>query len=553
MASVQEIIERRHGEIVDQWRRSAEEAAFARGLTAPELANLMSPYLSTLCAERAADRPHLSEAQIKLIERHVSGRLRQGFVLNEILTEFAILGRTVSQVLDAEPAASRPSVAEVARLFAELSQTTIVVSNLFSEHLLEDEQTEKRYTRLIQGIASETQGVEGHPRPLRSRLNEVLSLVMDAMATQAASLVLVDANTGRPVLAASLGEAAESLGDLSSREEATTLAGKITSFGGGVISIPDVDATELGVSDAFRASGIKSLVGVHISARAGLRGILWVGRREKHDFTASDVRRIEGLAETIGIHIANAQLTAALKARVEECKAEAALRERFIGLLMHDLSAPLTAAKVNAKRLLEATRGDLADCAGAVVGSLARLEAMISDLLDAHRIRAGMRLPMTFTECDLGSLTLETVEELRGSHGDRFVLRAEPRVKGVWSGEQLRRTIWNLATNAIHHGAAGGAVVLTVRRVSEGAEFTVHNDGPPISTERQVQLFKPFAMPLGQPADHPPGWGLGLTLVWGCVEAHGARVSVESRMGTGTTVRVLLPLDARAYADASSS
>lgn len=547
MASVREIIEREHGQILERWRRSAEEAAFSRGLTAPELASLMSPYLTTLCADPPADRPRLSEAQLMLIERHVAGRLRQGFVLNEILTEFAILGRTVSQILDAEPAASRPPLTDVARLFAELSQTTIVVSNLFSEHLLEDEQTEKRYSRLIQGIASETQEVEGRPRALRTRLNEVLSLVMDAMSTQTASLLLFDVDTDRLVMSASLGEAAEALGDLSSRDDPSTLAGKIASLDGAVLSLPDVDSTELSLSDTVRRSGIKSLVGIRISARGGLRGILYVGRREKRAFTASDLRRIEGLAETLGIHIGNAQLTAALKARVEECKAETALRERFIGLLMHDLRAPLTVAKVNAVRILEATSGDVADCARAVVGSVARLEAMIGDLLDAHRIRAGMRLPMTFSECDLGSLALDTVEELRDSHGDRFVLRSEHGVRGIWSGEQLRRTIWNLATNGVHHGAPGCAVVITVGKVPEGVELTVHNDGPTISNERQAQLFKPFAAPLGQPGHHPSGWGLGLTLVWGCVEAHGGRVSVESRLGRGTTFRIVLPLDARAY------
>jgi signal transduction histidine kinase len=47
---------------------------------------------------------------------------------------------------------------------------------------------------------------------------------------------------------------------------------------------------------------------------------------------------------------------------------------------------------------------------------------------------------------------------------------------------------------------------------------------------------------------HPAGWGLGLTLVWGCAEAHGGRVDVVSLPGQGTTFKLILPYDARPYA-----
>ena len=40
------------------------------------------------------------------------------------------------------------------------------------------------------------------------------------------------------------------------------------------------------------------------------------------------------------------------------------------------------------------------------------------------------------------------MEELRIKHGDRFELVSDDAVRGIWSGEELRRAIWNLAVNA---------------------------------------------------------------------------------------------------------
>ena len=132
-------------------------------------------------------------------------------------------------------------------------------------------------------------------------------------------------------------------------------------------------------------------------------------------------------------------------------------------------------------------------------------------------------------------------------HGERFVLTAEDGVRGIWSGEELRRALWNLATNAIKYGAPDKPVTITIKRTDAGAQASVHNDGCVLSREDQARLFEPFARTRSAQAGGLRGWGLGLTLVHGCAEAHGGRVKVNSDAATGTTFTLELPLDARPY------
>lgn len=172
---------------------------------------------------------------------------------------------------------------------------------------------------------------------------------------------------------------------------------------------------------------------------------------------------------------------------------------------------------------------------------------MLRDLLDAHSLKAGQSLVLHFAECDLARIARDVVEELSPVHGDRFILEGETSLPGVWSPDELRRAAWNLAINAVKYGTQSAPVVLRVERKSAGAAISVHNVGAPIPTEEQTRLFAPFSQSHAVAPNGMPSWGLGLTLVRGCAEAHGGCVRVESRADAGTTFTIELPLDARPH------
>src|SRR5919197_4493593 len=107
MSTVGEVIGRHHDEILDLWSEGAGRSASAAGLSPPELMSTMPDYLGSLGRSAEGEVVGFTGAQETLVERHLSNRLRQGFMLDEIVTEFAILGRSMSRILFAEPVYDR--------------------------------------------------------------------------------------------------------------------------------------------------------------------------------------------------------------------------------------------------------------------------------------------------------------------------------------------------------------------------------------------------------------------------------------------------------------
>jgi signal transduction histidine kinase len=179
--------------------------------------------------------------------------------------------------------------------------------------------------------------------------------------------------------------------------------------------------------------------------------------------------------------------------------------------------------------------------------NIERTDRMIRDLLDANRIRAGERLPLRIDECDLVAVAREVYDELVATFGERFSLLASGRLLGFWSHDELRRALWNLATNATKYGAEDKPIAIAVERTDQGARAIVHNWGTPIAADDQQGVFKPFSRTSAAKMGGQKGWGLGLTFVHGCALAHGRRVRVESAQDSGTSFIIDLPLDSRPF------
>jgi PAS domain S-box-containing protein len=228
------------------------------------------------------------------------------------------------------------------------------------------------------------------------------------------------------------------------------------------------------------------------------------------------------------------------------------VREQYVSLISHDLRGPLSAAKIAAQLMAR----DIKDpdrrraLAARLATNLNRMEGMLRDLLDAQRVRAGHRLPLTLAQVDLVAVARDAIEDLGTLHGDRFLLGGQPTLPGIWSGEELRRAIWNLASNAIKYGSSSDPVVITIDKVGDRASLSVHNGGAPIPAEELASLFAPFTRSRAAEAGGLKGWGLGLTLVRGCADAHGGTLSVRSDL-SGTIFTIELPLDARQVVESS--
>ncbi len=222
------------------------------------------------------------------------------------------------------------------------------------------------------------------------------------------------------------------------------------------------------------------------------------------------------------------------------------LQEHFAITLTHDLRGPLTISKAAAQMILR--RPDRSEhvekLAFQINESMSRLDQMIQDILNASKLKAGEKLPIEITEFDLDSLVQEVVDEFRISNPERFVVHAPEGVTGQWSYEGLRRVLQNLLTNSVKYGGPESPITVTLETMDEAVRITVHNFGNPIPPEKQKLLFESFRQL--KESDGKPGWGLGLFLTKGIVEAHNGSVRAVSTPNAGTSFIVELPRSARA-------
>ena len=109
----------------------------------------------------------------------------------------------------------------------------------------------------------------------------------------------------------------------------------------------------------------------------------------------------------------------------------------------------------------------------------------------------------------------------------------------IWgnSGE-LQQVFLNIILNAYHAmKPSGGRIEISTQIVAQNVEVLFSDTGPGIEPEHLSHLFEPFFTTKAE----GEGAGLGLSVSYGIVQAHGGRLEVESNVGAGATFKVVLP------------
>ncbi|HVM95124.1 MAG TPA: ATP-binding protein, partial [Candidatus Acidoferrales bacterium] len=173
---------------------------------------------------------------------------------------------------------------------------------------------------------------------------------------------------------------------------------------------------------------------------------------------------------------------------------------------------------------------------------LERIKKIVDDLRVFARADSGERLPVDVSAAIDSTLRL-LAHRIAGA-GIVVSTDFEPAPKIKANAGQLNQVWMNLLTNALDalEGRPEPQIGVKVRNASDsgidGVEVSIRDNGCGIAPEHLERLFDPFftTKPIGQ------GTGLGLSIAYGAVKAHGGTIDVESRPGSGTTVRVRLPV-----------
>ena len=263
------------------------------------------------------------------------------------------------------------------------------------------------------------------------------------------------------------------------------------------------------------------------------------GRRVAILVNATPIRSADGAVESVVVTMQDL-------APLEEMDR---LRSEFLGMVSHELRAPLTSIKGSAATVLNASpdldAAEMREFFRIIDDQADHMRGLIGDLLDAGRIDTGT-LSVWPEPADVGGL----VEQARNtflSGGGRHAVLIDlppdlPRVMA--DRRRIVQVLHNLFSNASRHSPESLPIRVAGERDGVHVAISVSDEGRGVEPERLEQLFRKYSgLAGGDPDGGLSGTGLGLAICKGLVEAHGGRIRATSAgPGEGTRFTFTLPL-----------
>ncbi|MBU5226455.1 PAS domain-containing sensor histidine kinase [Clostridium senegalense] len=227
------------------------------------------------------------------------------------------------------------------------------------------------------------------------------------------------------------------------------------------------------------------------------------------------------------------------------------LKTEFIANISHELKTPLNIilSIVQLFELKKRGNENIDSITGkrylqVVTQNCYRLLRLINNLIDISRIDVG-HLKMNFGNYDIvkiiEDITMSTVEHIESKNLNLiFDTEIEEKIIGV-DRENMERIMLNLLSNAIKCSNENGTIWVNIYDSGDFIEIAVKDNGVGIPKEMQERIFERFVQSSPLFTRTYEGSGIGLSLVKALVDAHGGKITVESKVGVGSEFVVSLP------------
>jgi signal transduction histidine kinase len=234
------------------------------------------------------------------------------------------------------------------------------------------------------------------------------------------------------------------------------------------------------------------------------------------------------------------------RAQAEEI---ARTREDAVAVVAHDLRNPMSAISANASLIasaLEKGQTDgLLNRVETIQNGVARMNALIQDLLDSVRIQSGS-LTVSLRVEHIASIVVQIVELLGPTLATKKqafeVVLPERQLQATCDRERVFQVLSNLLGNASKFSPEGTTITVKATRESREVLVEVIDRGAGISHENLPHIFEPYWR-ASQQRQQGLGLGrLGLAIAKGIIDAHRGRLWAESRIGAGSRFLFTLPL-----------
>lgn len=327
---------------------------------------------------------------------------------------------------------------------------------------------------------------------------------------------------------------------------------------GQLVYEPDIGQARFPFPERLARGGLGCVVMAPLRSESRVFGVLVAARREAQAFSSIECEFLRQLSEHVALAAHQAQLYAALQQAYDDLRrAQQAMvqEERLRALghmasgIAHDINNALSPVSLYTESMLE-TEPDLSDRARSYLQTIKRavddVAQTVGRMREFYRPRDA---ELALTPVQLNSMVQHVVDLTRARWSDipqqrGIVIRALtdlapalPKIMGMEA--EIREALTNLVFNAVDAMPEGGTLTLRTRLAAADRQpativVEIADTGVGMDEDTRLRCMEPFFTTKGD-----RGTGLGLAMVFGTMQRHGAGMEIESVPGAGTTVRLV--------------
>ncbi len=304
-----------------------------------------------------------------------------------------------------------------------------------------------------------------------------------------------------------------------------------------------------------KQEGLVSFIGTPLLSKGKVVGALALGTKKKRIFAQDDLDLLLSIGNAIGVAAENARLYKESKENLEklqkayeELQTLDKMKDEFISNVSHELKTPLISIKGYGELLYDEKIGSLMDeqkkSLEAIIRNADRLTRLIDSILFISKLQAG-KIEFRFVPLDMDEIVRMCVSDFKSMMDKKQITFEKDipeisRVKG--DKDRFVEVITNLLDNAIKFTPDGGKISIKAWNEAENVHLTVSDNGIGIPADIIPKLFTRFYQLDASTARRYGGAGLGLYITRNIIDAFRGKIWIESEVGKGTTVHILLPI-----------
>jgi len=224
------------------------------------------------------------------------------------------------------------------------------------------------------------------------------------------------------------------------------------------------------------------------------------------------------------------------------------IKSDFVSSVSHEFKTPLTSIKALAERLKEGKVKDQSKAEqyfSVISQDTEKLTRLVKNILDFSKTEEGKK-EYEFTETDVAQFMTQQIENFRKveiQKGAKIHTQIPKDIPHLFvDRDALSQAIINLLDNASKFSPDKKEISIILKSDAENIIIEVKDKGIGIPQDEINKIFDKFYQGKSTLRHSVTGTGLGLTLVRHIVEAHGGRISVESKIGQGSTFALIFPI-----------